>query len=109
MRRERRRRQVFRARRGCGRPARLKTREERAEARARVAVNATRLSPEDDWQSCDEFYSDAEENARSLIHASDVSLTDVRGSSRLIVSLGCAIRPSKTTEFVGETRWARGT
>jgi len=72
-------------------------------------VNATRLSPEDDWQSCDEFYSDAEENARSLIHAGDVSLTDVRGSSRLIVSFGCAIRSSKTTELAGETRLARGT
>ena len=66
---ERRRLQVFRAQRGCGPPVLLKTREERAEARARAAVNATRLSPEDDWQYCDEYYSEAEENAYGFDHA----------------------------------------
>src|SRR5580692_3619684 len=71
MRREKRRHQVFRAPRGCGHLVLLKTREERAEARARAAVNATSLSPEDDWQSCEEYYAEynsgAAENALALI------------------------------------------
>jgi hypothetical protein len=65
-------------------------------------VNATWLSPEDDWQSRDEYYSDGEENAHSLIHASDVSLTDVRGSSKLIVSFVCAIHSSERTELLAK-------
>jgi hypothetical protein len=51
---------------------RRKAREEQKAAQGKEVVNVTSFSPEVAWQSCDEYYSDAAENARSLIHASDV-------------------------------------